>query len=81
VLAVMAAAHLGLCDRRQALAVAEETIAISCLGLANVLNGAWKDALEALEVAWTIGRERRLSVFEGGVLLRSPRRISAGAIL
>jgi tetratricopeptide (TPR) repeat protein len=38
------------------------------LGLANVLNGAWRDALEALGKALTIGRERRLPVFEGGVL-------------
>jgi tetratricopeptide (TPR) repeat protein len=38
------------------------------LGLANVLNHAWRDALEALETALTIGRERRLLAFEGGVL-------------
>jgi class 3 adenylate cyclase/tetratricopeptide (TPR) repeat protein len=38
------------------------------LGLAHVLNGAWRDALEALETAATIGREHRLPVFEGGVL-------------
>ena len=38
------------------------------LGLANVLNGAWHDALAALGTASTIARERRLSVFEGGVL-------------
>jgi tetratricopeptide (TPR) repeat protein len=38
------------------------------LGIANVLNGAWHAALEALETALTIGRERRLSVQEGGVL-------------
>src|SRR5262249_22619907 len=38
------------------------------LGLANVLNGAWHDALEVLGTALTIGRERRLSRFEGGVL-------------
>jgi hypothetical protein len=38
------------------------------LGLANVLNRAWRDALEVLGTALTIGRERRLSVHEGGVL-------------
>jgi hypothetical protein len=38
------------------------------LGLANVLNSAWHDALEVLETALTIGREGRLSVLEGGVL-------------
>jgi hypothetical protein len=38
------------------------------LGLANVLNPAGHDALEVLATALTIGRERRLSVFEGGVL-------------
>jgi hypothetical protein len=32
------------------------------------LNGAWHDALEVLETALTIGRERRLSALEGGVL-------------
>jgi tetratricopeptide (TPR) repeat protein len=39
-----------------------------CLGIANVLNGAWHDALEALGTALTIGRERRLAIFEGGGL-------------
>ncbi len=38
------------------------------LGIANVLNGAWHDALEVLGTALTIGRERRLSVVESGVL-------------
>src|SRR5438067_13804405 len=38
------------------------------LGLANVLNGAWHDALEALGMALTIGGERRRSVLEGGAL-------------
>jgi tetratricopeptide (TPR) repeat protein len=38
------------------------------LGLANVLSGAWYDALEILERALAIGRERRLLVWEGGVL-------------
>lgn len=37
------------------------------LGLANVLNGAWHDALELLGTALTIGRERRLSLLEGSV--------------
>ncbi len=39
-----------------------------CLGLANVLNRAWHDALEVLGTALTIGRERRLQGWEGGVL-------------
>jgi tetratricopeptide (TPR) repeat protein len=38
------------------------------LGIANILNGAWHDALEVLGTALTTGRERRLPVFEGGVL-------------
>jgi class 3 adenylate cyclase/tetratricopeptide (TPR) repeat protein len=38
------------------------------LGLANVLNRAWHDALEPLEQALAIGRERRLLVVEGRVL-------------
>jgi adenylate cyclase len=38
------------------------------LGLANVLNSAWHDALEVLRTPLTIGRERRLLVNEGGVL-------------
>ena len=42
--------------------------AYRALGLANVLNGAWHDALEVLETALTIARERRPSVQEGGVL-------------
>jgi hypothetical protein len=40
------------------------------LGLANVLNGAWHEALEVLGTALTIGRERRLLIAEGGVLAR-----------
>jgi hypothetical protein len=38
------------------------------LGVANVLNDAWHDALEVLGTALTIARERRLSLQEGGVL-------------
>jgi hypothetical protein len=38
------------------------------LGLANVLNCAWGDALEALEKALEVGRGRRLLLMEGGVL-------------
>jgi tetratricopeptide (TPR) repeat protein len=38
------------------------------LGLANVLNRAWDNALEALEKALEIGRERRLLLMESGVL-------------
>jgi tetratricopeptide (TPR) repeat protein len=42
--------------------------AYHALGLANVLNGAWQDALEILETALTIGRERRLQTWEGRAL-------------
>jgi class 3 adenylate cyclase/tetratricopeptide (TPR) repeat protein len=38
------------------------------LGIANVLNREWHDALEALGEALAIGRERRLLMVEGGVL-------------
>jgi tetratricopeptide (TPR) repeat protein len=38
------------------------------LGLANALNRKWHEALEVLEVALAIGRERRLLSREGGVL-------------
>jgi tetratricopeptide (TPR) repeat protein len=38
------------------------------LGLANVLNGAWHDALEVQGTALKIGRERRLLMHEGGAL-------------
>jgi hypothetical protein len=38
------------------------------IGLANVLNGTWREALEVLGTALTIGRERRLWVTEGRVL-------------
>ena len=36
------------------------------LGFANVLNGAWHDALEVRGTALTIGKERRLLALEGG---------------
>jgi tetratricopeptide (TPR) repeat protein len=38
------------------------------LGIANVLNGKWHEALEVLETALTIGRDRRLPTVESGVL-------------
>jgi hypothetical protein len=38
------------------------------LGIANVLNRAWHEALEVLGMALTIARERRLSLPEGDVL-------------
>jgi tetratricopeptide (TPR) repeat protein len=38
------------------------------LGLANVLSGAWHDALDVLETALAIARERHLLAFESGVL-------------
>jgi hypothetical protein len=43
-------------------------IAYYSLGLANVLNCAWNDALEALGLALAIQRERRLQSWESGVL-------------
>jgi adenylate cyclase len=43
-------------------------IAYYSLGLANVLNCAWNDALEALGQALTIQRERRLQSWESGIL-------------
>jgi hypothetical protein len=64
-----------LAHGREAVDYAERTgnqngriFAYLCLGLANVLNSAWHDALEVLETALTIGRERRLSANEGAVL-------------
>jgi hypothetical protein len=43
-------------------------MAYANLGLANVLNHTWRDALEALEQAFAIGRERQLRFLEGRVL-------------
>jgi tetratricopeptide (TPR) repeat protein len=64
-----------LAHGREAVDYAERTgsqlariIAYFNLGLANVLNGAWRDALEVLGTALTIGRKRRLQSWEGGVL-------------
>jgi tetratricopeptide (TPR) repeat protein len=64
-----------LAHGREAVDYAERTgshnlriFAYLSLGIANVLNRAWRDALEVLGTALTIGRERRLLVFEGGVL-------------
>jgi len=66
-------AAAALAHGREAVDYAERTgnhsgriFAYFCLGLANVLNGACHDALEVLGTALTIGRERRLSVLEGG---------------
>jgi tetratricopeptide (TPR) repeat protein len=60
---------------REAVAYAERaghqagrTLAYFSLGLANVLNREWREALEVLGTALTIGRERGLCVWEGGVL-------------
>jgi hypothetical protein len=64
-----------LAHGREAVDYAERTgnqvgriLAYVSLGIANVLNGAWRDALEVLGTALTIGRERRLSLEEGSVL-------------
>ena len=64
-----------LANAREAVAYAERTgshvgrmITYFHLGFANVLNGAWHDALEVLGTALTIGKERRLFALEGGVL-------------
>jgi hypothetical protein len=60
---------------RQAVDYAERTgiqnsrmFAYLNLGHANVLNSACHDALKVLGTALTIGRERRLSLFEGRLL-------------
>ena len=72
---VIGEAAPALVHGRQAVDHAERTgsqmarvYAYFSLGTASVLNGAWHDALEALGTALTIGRERRLSLGEGGVL-------------
>jgi hypothetical protein len=64
-----------LAHGRQAMDYAERTgsagtrmFASLMLGVANVLNGAWHDALEVLETALMLGRERRLPIVEGRVL-------------
>jgi hypothetical protein len=64
-----------LAHGRQAVDYAERTgnelgriFAYIILGLACVVNDAWRDALESLETAMTIGRERRLSVLDGWAL-------------
>jgi tetratricopeptide (TPR) repeat protein len=60
---------------REAVDYAERTgsqngraLAYLVLGIANVLNSAWRDALEVLGTALAIGRERRLLLMEGRVL-------------
>jgi hypothetical protein len=68
-------AALALAHGREAVDYAERigspvarNFAYLYLGIANVLNGAWHEALEALGTALTIGRERRLQGWESGVL-------------
>jgi adenylate cyclase len=68
-------AALALTHAREAVDFAERTgspfgrtMAYLSLGLANVLNGAWNDALEVAGRALTIGRERRLLFNDCGVL-------------
>src|SRR5262249_5672455 len=64
-----------LAHAREAVDCAERTgsqqgrvIGYQSLGIANVLNCAWHDALEALEKVLAIGRERRLRSYESRVL-------------
>jgi tetratricopeptide (TPR) repeat protein len=68
-------AESALAHGREAVDCAERTgnqvgriSAYLALGLANILNRAWHGALEALERALAIGRERRLLVQEGAML-------------
>jgi class 3 adenylate cyclase/tetratricopeptide (TPR) repeat protein len=68
-------AVLALAHGREAVDYAERTgsqngriYAYLSLGLANVLNGAWHDAFEALGEALAIARDRRLPLQEGAVL-------------
>src|SRR5262249_4347449 len=42
--------------------------ACRALGIANVLSAKWHEALEVLETALTIGRDRRLQTVESGVI-------------
>jgi hypothetical protein len=44
------------------------TIAYCSLGLANLLNCAWRDALQALEQTVAIGRERQVRLWEAPAL-------------
>jgi class 3 adenylate cyclase len=64
-----------LAHGREAVDVAERTshqvgrvYSYLSLGLANVLNRTWRDALGALEHSLAVGRERRVRVWEGYVL-------------
>jgi class 3 adenylate cyclase/tetratricopeptide (TPR) repeat protein len=64
-----------LAHARESLDYAERTgaqhgiiVSYRNLGIANIMNGAWYDALEVLGTALKMGRERRLSMHEGGVL-------------
>jgi hypothetical protein len=67
-------AAAALAHGREAVDCAERTenqsgrvLAYLSLGHANVLNGAWHEALDVLGTALTIGRERRILLQEGGV--------------
>jgi adenylate cyclase len=74
-LEIMGEAASALAHAREAFEYAERTgsyqgriYAYSHLGMAMVLDRAWSDALEALEQALAIGRERRLQNYEARVL-------------
>jgi adenylate cyclase len=45
-----------------------QVVCYFALGVAHVLNRAWRDALDVLEQALGIGRERRLVLWESGVV-------------
>jgi tetratricopeptide (TPR) repeat protein len=72
---ILGEALAALTHGREAVNYAERTgspvariLAYRNLGLANVLNRQWHDALEVLEVALRIGTERRLLAMEGALL-------------
>ena len=77
---------LALAHARKALEYAERAAsqiaritAYFSLGIANVLSREWRDALEVLEQALAIGRERHLLYVEGGLLaVKAATRLGLG---